>query len=183
MLRVLSPYWFLGQMSSSEGGSSTVTAGGSSDVAATTYTHDRRVIVYPVRFRQREGPCLLFPDHPHMAPPRTTPPLQAYINSKISTAKGRKMPIAHSCEFPTVFEIVEVLKHLGYENPLIEVRPTFACASSAGASWVRGFFARHELPPPCRRRTKRILAATFRSAAVCVWSSRTRSRATPLSRT
>lgn len=44
----------------------------------------------------------------------------AYINSKISTAKGRKMPIAHCCEYPTVFEIVEVLKHLGYENPLVE---------------------------------------------------------------
>merc|ERR1712194_441074 len=72
-------------------GSSMVAGGGSSDAAAEQYSHDRRVMVYP-----------------------------AYINSKISTAKGRKMPIAHSCEFPTVFEIVEVLKHLGYENPLIE---------------------------------------------------------------
>ena len=50
------------------------------------------------------------------------------------------MPIAHSCEFPTVFEIVEVLKHLGYENPLIEVRPTQRCLclhASAGRLTAR----------------------------------------------
>jgi signal recognition particle subunit SEC65 len=83
--------------------------------------------------------------------PTVPRPLQAYINSKISTAKGRKMPIAHSCEFPTVFEIVEVLKHLGYENPLIEVRPTQRCVCLYGSALVgRAVISRrgsHTLPP------------------------------------
>ena len=38
------------------------------------------------------------------------------------------MPIAHCCEHPTVFEMVEVLKHLGYETPLIEVRQLLPAA-------------------------------------------------------
>eukprot|EP00964_Phaeocystis_antarctica_P120234 scaffold83982_cov72-Phaeocystis_antarctica.AAC.2 len=119
-------------------------------------------------------------------------PLQAYINSKISTAKGRKMPIAHSCEFPTVFEIVEVLKHLGYENPLIEVRPAQRCvclhaSALVGCMVVARCLSRHcrtvRIPDPAARRTRRIHAATSRSGAACAWSSRTRSQATPPSRT
>lgn len=66
-------------------------ASGSGSASEQAYSHDRRIIIYP-----------------------------AYINSKIATSAGRKMPMAHCCDSPTVFEIVEVLKHLGYENPVIE---------------------------------------------------------------
>ena len=135
-----------------EGGSSSVAA--SSDASA-AYSHDRRVIIYPVRTTTTRAcphshgaflPC----DHcvraasqnertrvhVHCKVPVPTTlqavplltqglaPQQAYINSKIATSKGRKMPLAHCCEHPTVFEMVEVLKHLGYEAPLIEVRAT-----------------------------------------------------------
>ena len=67
-------------------------AAASSDASA-AYSHDRRILLYP-----------------------------CYINSQLTTSKGRKMPKQHCCDSPTVFEMVEVLKHLGYENPVIEVR-------------------------------------------------------------
>ena len=120
----------------------------------------------------------------HAAPP-VPRPLQAYINSKISTAKGRKMPIAHCCEYPTVFEIVEVLKHLGYENPLIEVRPRASqrCLRLHTSALVGRAAVSRRGSPPCRHRTRRILGATSRSGAVCACSSRTRSQASRRSRT
>ena len=73
------------------------------------------------------------------------------------------MPIAHSCEFPTVFEIVEVLKHLGYENPLIEVRPAQSCMCLHASALVgcavvarRGFLTlpHGAYPQPCRPQDK-----------------------------
>lgn len=127
-------------------------AAASSDASA-AYSHDRRIILYP-----------------------------AYINSKIATSKGRKMPIAHCCDSPTVFEMVEVLKHLGYENPVIEVhtQPAFSlCAAAQHHGQQRLTPNRDRLPG----RTKRILAAIGPSVAACVCSLRTPTLATSPSRT
>jgi len=66
--------------------------GGSSSVGGryTDYAHDKRIIIYPV-----------------------------YINSKASLADGRRIATEQCVENPTLQEIMEVLKHLGY-NPLLE---------------------------------------------------------------
>jgi signal recognition particle subunit SRP19 len=53
------------------------------------YTHDKRIIIYPV-----------------------------YLNSKATIADGRLIAADHGVENPTLGEIIEVLKHLGYQPAL-----------------------------------------------------------------
>ena len=120
-------------------GSSSAGGGGGSSEAASAYSHDRRIMIYP-----------------------------AYFNSKITTAEGRKMPIAHCCEYPTVFEIVEVLKHLGYESPLIEVmRHRRLQPCPLRSRWCLSLLSGWPRDPG---RTRRILAATLRRGAACACS-------------
>jgi signal recognition particle subunit SRP19 len=53
------------------------------------YAHDKRIIIYPV-----------------------------YLNSKATIADGRRIAAEHGVDNPTLGEIIEVLKHLGYQPAL-----------------------------------------------------------------